>query len=142
MGLFDPDLSPFGEDLDYSLRTIRQGFSIRLIPAAAVYHKLGHSFGRFSLEKIISIEAYRIQARFRSFPLFLAPIAPISTLYRYWQERDHPLVPPNKKGQAILGTTIGIVKGYAGVPNALQKRKQDQQTLSDWEFFLLWWKQS
>ncbi len=142
VGLLDPDLSPFGEDLDYSLRIIRQGFDIEIIPSAKVYHKLGHSFGRFSLEKIIAVEAYRIQARLRSFPLFLAPMAPLSTIYRYWQSRKHPLVPSQKRGVAILGVATGILKGYAGLPRALQKRKTDQWVISDREFFRRWWKQS
>lgn len=141
VGLFDPDLSPFGEDLDYSLRSIRQGFSINVVSEALMFHKLGHSFGRYSLEKIISVESHRIQARFRSYPLFLAPLAPISTLYRYWQSRKHPLVPETRRKEAFWGTLKGITRGYTKIPRALRKRQTDHRKLSDWEFFELLWRQ-
>jgi GT2 family glycosyltransferase len=141
VGDFDPELSPFGEDLDYSLRLCRKGFSVQIIQNAVLLHRLGYSFGRFSLEKIICVESFRIQAKLRSMPLAFFPLAPFSTLLRYWQGKNHPLVSPKDRTEAMRGTIIGIIKGYTSLPKALRKRQEDQWALSDWDFLKLWWAQ-
>ena len=48
----DVSLSPFGEDLDYALRCIRYGFTIRCVHNARLLHRWGGSYERFSNEKV------------------------------------------------------------------------------------------
>ena len=43
IGPFDEDLVAFGEDVDLSLRALRAGFPIRLVPSARIRHVLGAS---------------------------------------------------------------------------------------------------
>jgi GT2 family glycosyltransferase len=45
VGLFDPDLFLYGEDLDFCLRARRAGFRLAVAPASVVYHKVSQSTG-------------------------------------------------------------------------------------------------
>jgi len=141
VGQFDTKLSPFGEDLDYSLRSIRAGFSIVVVPDAIVYHQLGGSFGRYSREKVQWVESHRIQAKFRSLPWFCIALSPLSSLLRYWRSsKEELLVPPENRGEAILATIKGIVDGYRNLPQSTKKRYQDVHQRNDLDFLLHWLK--
>jgi GT2 family glycosyltransferase len=46
LGGFDPVFDPFGpEDLDFSLRLQKRGYTARYIPRAMAYHEVSHTFG-------------------------------------------------------------------------------------------------
>ena len=138
---FDPELSPFGEDLDYALRCVRQGYKITYIPTAIVYHKLGASFGTYSRRKLYYVEKHRIQAKWRSLPFSMICVSPFSTLRRYMQGSSHPLIPADKRIEAGLVTISAIIAGYTQIPKALRKRLQDTHVLSDGQFWKTWWEQ-
>jgi hypothetical protein len=43
VGYMDEGFFMYGEDLDYSLRMIKQGYSIKYLPQARIWHKIGKS---------------------------------------------------------------------------------------------------
>jgi GT2 family glycosyltransferase len=141
VGYFDIELSPFGEDLDYSLRTIRMGFDVVVVPEAIVYHKLGASYGRYSKDKIIWVESHRIQAKYRSMPLVCLVLAPVSTTLRYLRSSiEDEMIPNDKQTEAGFGALIGCIKGYYNLSRSLQKRRSDSTIRNDFDFLLHWMK--
>ena len=74
----DTSLSPFGEDLDYALRCIRYGFTIRCVHNARLLHRWGGSYERYSDEKVTWVESHRIQSKFRNLPTWMWFVAPLS----------------------------------------------------------------
>lgn len=83
VGLFCPDLSPFGEDVDYALRVIRRGWKIEYSEQIVIHHKLGGSYGRMSTQKIYWIERHRLLLMIRSAPLPFILLMPSTTFLRY-----------------------------------------------------------
>ncbi len=140
---FDTDLSPFGEDLDYALRSIRSGVPIFCVHEASLQHRWGGSFGRYSAQKVTWIESHRIQSKFRNLPLWMLCLSPLSSVHRYMNNMNQTPVPNNAKIEAMQATLKGIISGYSAVPRALKKRYTDKANepnrLSDWAFTKKWW---
>lgn len=139
--MMDPDLSPFGEDVDYSLRCIRYGFEIRTVPEAKLHHHWGGSFARYSDQKVIWVESHRIQAKLKNLPWWMILCSPFSSSIRYLKSTNDPRVPTNRRIQAALATLNGIRLGYQQLPSALDKRRAEQFSVSDWDFTKQWWSQ-
>ena len=140
VGAFDSDLFSFGEDLDWSLRSIRLGFSIQYVPKAILWHQLGRSHGRHGYQKGVWVEKNRIQAMIRSFPRSLILKSPISTYQRLSLLAIGSLLHRGSGAtdsrNTALGAINGIMIGYRDWWKAYQKRKRDQPNwrLSDEEF--------
>jgi GT2 family glycosyltransferase len=137
----DPDLSPFGEDVDYSLRCIRYGFQIQTVPEATLSHHWGGSFARYSAQKVTWVESHRIQAKIKNLPWWMILCSPISSSIRYLQSHNDARVPKEERLSAILATVQGIRTGYQHLPTALKKRRAEEFTVSDWDFTIQWWQQ-
>ena len=138
----DSSLSPFGEDIDYALRCIRYGFTIRCVHNATILHRWGGSYGRYSDEKVTWVESHRIQSKFRNLPLWMLVAAPFSSIFRYGLGLQDNRVPSGQSRSAAIASIKGVYEGYRALPKAFHKRKQEQFILSDWEFTKLWWRQN
>ena len=138
----DTSLSPFGEDLDYALRCIRYGFSIRCVHNSRLLHRWGGSYERYSNEKVAWVESHRIQSKFRNLPTWMWFAAPLSSAVRYGMGLHDTRVPSGKSIAAALASIKGICQGYKALPMAIKKRRQEEFVVSDWEFTKLWWGQT
>ena len=138
----DTSLSPFGEDLDYALRCIRYGFTIKCVHNATLLHRWGGSYERYSEQKVTWVESHRIQSKFRNLPLWMWVAAPLSSILRYGMGFHDPRVPSGQSRSAVIASVRGIYQGYRALPTAIQKRRKEDFTLSDWEFTKLWWRQT
>ena len=137
----DTSLSPFGEDLDYALRCIRYGFTIRCIHDAKLLHRWGGSYERYSDKKVTWVESHRIQSKFRNLPTWMWFAAPLSSVFRYGMGLQDTRIPSGKSRAAAIASLKGICAGYKALPLAIQKRRQEEFVVSDWEFTKLWWRQ-
>lgn len=131
IGLMDEDLFSFGEDLDWSLRAIRAGYTIRYVSSAIVHHKLGGTHDRAGFHKGRWVERNRICAIIRSWPKSLLLSAPYYTSIRLFHMLQSSL---NKKGLAkdapcttALGALVGYSQASTRISNAIKKRKSDQK---------------
>ena len=82
-GGFDPDYFGYGEDADLSLRAARFGLRCRYVPTAEVHHRVGGSFGRLALRKVMLVERNRARVAITHLPwswLFASP---------WWTFRRH-----------------------------------------------------
>ena len=133
-------MGSFGEDVDWSLRALRYGFSIQYVPTAIIYHMLGASFGRGGRQKAYLVEKNRIQAIFRSFPKRELGLLPFWTLQRLTIQGIGGLFGRGVAGfggkDMISGAIKGNIAGMRSIPLALKKRAQDSRywKCSDPEF--------
>ena len=141
VGHFDADFGAFGEDLDLSLRAIRQGFPIRHAPEAKITHQLGATYGRTTARKIYLIERNRTAAAIRSLPFSAVAAMPATTGIRLALMGASAL-----KGQGLghsAGLTgaaaalAGMVAGTMAARKAWSKRRGDKPkwTASDAEMW-------
>ena len=137
----DTSLSPFGEDLDYALRCIRYGFTIKCVHDATLLHRWGGSYERYSKQKVTWVESHRIQSKFRNLPMWMLLTAPFSSILRYGMglQIQESLW---KVASAAIASIRGIYQGYRSLPTAIRKRRQENFTVSYWEFTKLWWRQT
>ena len=142
LSTMDTSLSPFGEDLDYALRCIRYGFTIRCVHSSKLLHRWGGSYERYSEQKVVWVESHRIQSKFRNLPTWMWFAAPLSSALRYGMGLQDPRIPSGKCGSAARASVQGVFKGYKALPMAINKRRQEEFILSDWEFTKLWWRQT
>ena len=138
----DTSLSPFGEDLDYALRCIRYGFTIKCVHDATLLHRWGGSYERYSEQKVTWVESHRIQSKFRNLPMWMLLTAPLSSALRYGIGLQDSRIPSGKSHSAAIASLRGIYQGYRSLPKAIRKRRQENFTVSDWEFTKLWWRQT
>jgi GT2 family glycosyltransferase len=141
VGLFDERLGAFGEDLDLSLRAVRQGYSIRLVPDARIHHQLGGSYGRTGFKKVYRVERNRALAAVRSLPWTALVVSPLSTPTRLVR-----LAVLGNKGPAaglgagaVLATLSGGIAGVLGVPGALRRRREDRARWTRGEREMVGW---
>ncbi len=81
-GPFPGHFFAYGEDADLGLRLARLGLRCRYVPEAIVEHRIGGSFGRFSLWKAWLVERNRIEVAVVHLPWPMVLRAPFSTLGR------------------------------------------------------------
>jgi GT2 family glycosyltransferase len=142
IGPFDEDLVAFGEDVDLSLRALRAGFPIRLVPSARIRHVLGASYGRYNPEKLYLVEKNRVRAAVRSMPMSALLTMPVWTGFRL---AGLSCVSAAGKGyasgvstQGARAAAMGLIAGVRNAPDAWRKRKRDApgwalQELAMWE---------
>jgi GT2 family glycosyltransferase len=82
-GGFDPAYFAFGEDADLSLRAARLGLSCRYVAEARVHHKVGGSFGRLALRKVLLVERNRSRVAVTHLPWSWLLASPWWTLRRH-----------------------------------------------------------
>ena len=82
-GGFDPDYFGYGEDADLSLRAARLGLRCRYVPAAEVHHRVGGSFGRLALRKVMLVERNRARVAITHLPWSWLVVSP------WWTFRRH-----------------------------------------------------
>jgi GT2 family glycosyltransferase len=79
VGLLDPSYTIYCEDVDFSLRAASEGWSIRYVPSAKVWHKVSSSSGGgmtpFKLENRIA-STWKLLSRHRS-PCWRALVFPV-----------------------------------------------------------------
>ncbi len=141
VGLFDERLGAFGEDLDLSLRAVRQGYTIRLVPEARIDHQLGSSYGRTGLKKVYRVERNRALAAARSLPWTALVVSPLSTpsrLVRLAMLGERGPAAGLRAG-AALATLGGAFAGVLGVPGALRRRREDRARWTRGEREMVGW---
>jgi hypothetical protein len=131
VGVFDSEFGAYGEDLDLSLRAIRQGFTICHVPTATVMHHLGATYGQTSPRKVFLVERNRTRAAIRSLPWAAIVSLPATSMFRLGVMGTAAI-----QGRG-LGTGIGwkgavaalagLAAGTMGAPNALLKRGRDRK---------------
>lgn len=143
VGLFDEELEAFGEDLDLSLRAVRQGFDIRLVPDARLRHALGRSYGRQGADKLRRVQRNHLRAAARSLPasaLLLSPLSGPSRLLRVWWRAQRGEGPAVGLGVQALGPVLhGTVEGLSALPRALRRRAEDRARWQRGEAEMLRW---
>lgn len=82
-GGFDPAYFAYGEDADLSLRAARLGLSCRYVAEAIVHHKVGGSFGRLALRKVLLVERNRARVAVTHLPWSWLLVSPFWTLRRH-----------------------------------------------------------
>ena len=129
IGPFDTSLEAFGEDVDLSLRAVRQGFVLRYVPEARIEHALGSSYGRYGARKVYLVERNRVRVAVRSLPASALATLPLWTVLRWagltaaaasgrgWGARLGPA--------AQAAVLLGAADGLRFLPDALRKRRQD-----------------
>jgi GT2 family glycosyltransferase len=85
IGRFDPDYFLYCEDTDLGFRARRAGWSCLYVPGAVVYHDYSGSAGRASRAKVFYVERNRLYTVVKNFPLWIWPLLPFFSLYRYLQ---------------------------------------------------------
>jgi len=134
VGHFDEDLEAFGEDVDLSLRAVRQGYRIHTVPEARIAHVLGASYGRADARKVFLVERNRLRAAARSLPASALLSMPLWTAARLVG-----LAAAAAAGQGIgagvglpgvAATLAGTAAGLAALPDALRKRRSDRPAWS------------
>jgi GT2 family glycosyltransferase len=113
VGLFDESFEAYGEDVDLSLRAVRQGYRVRVVPEARIRHALGASYGRASPRKVFLVERNRVRAAVRSLPWAAVATMPLSTPARYG------LLLAAAAGGRGLGAGVGPAGAAAAVAGAL-----------------------
>ena len=83
IGGFDDDYFLYGEDADVGLRARWAGWKCLYVAGAVVEHDYSATSGRASALKTYYVERNRIYTVVKSFPLFLWPVAPWYSLWRY-----------------------------------------------------------
>jgi len=83
VGPFDPDFFLYCEDTDLGLRGRRAGWGCLYVPAAVVYHRYSASAGRASGAKAFFVERNRLYTVVKNFPLWIWPLVPLFSCYRY-----------------------------------------------------------
>ena len=131
VGVFDGDFGAYGEDLDLSLRAIRQGFSIQHVPRAHVTHELGATYGRSSPRKVFLIERNRIHAAIRSLPFSAVMSLPITSTFRLGLMGTAAMTGTGLGASAgwkgALAAIAGLTAGMLSAPRAFKKRRKDQK---------------
>jgi GT2 family glycosyltransferase len=129
-GPFDEDLYFFGEDVDWSLRSMRLGYGIHYVSEARILHVLGASMGRGGPRKVHLIERNRIQAAIRSLPGLALATMPFWTLVRLGLMGAGRL---GSRGTAVeasrrayLAVFTGQAAGLARLPVAWKKRRKER----------------
>jgi len=82
-GGFDPAYFAYGEDADLSLRAARLGLNCRYVAEACVHHKVGGSFGRLALRKVLLVERNRSRVAVTHLPWSWLLVSP------WWTVRRH-----------------------------------------------------
>lgn len=133
VGSFDEDFGAYGEDLDLSLRAVRQGFRIQHVPKAVVTHRLGATYGRHSARKIFLVERNRTRAAIRSLPLGAIALLPATSALRLATMGAAAMTGSGLGAGAGLNgaaaALAGMAVGAAQAPRAWVKRRQDK---ADW----------
>ncbi|MBI3667597.1 MAG: glycosyltransferase family 2 protein [Acidobacteria bacterium] len=83
VGGFDADFFLYCEDTDLGLRARRAGWKCLYVPSATVYHHYSESAGRASPAKAFFVERNRLYTVVKNFPLWVLPLIPFFSLYRY-----------------------------------------------------------
>ena len=130
VGLFDEDLEAFGEDVDLSLRAVRRGYTVKLVPLARMHHALGATYGRVQPRKIYLVERNRVRAALRSLPATAILGMPATTALRLGLMGWTALRGGGPGAGAGLGGALaaraGGLAGAARAPDALRKRARDR----------------
>ncbi len=58
VGMLDPTYFAYCEDVDFSLRTKRRGYGIRVVPNSIIYHKKSATAGTIGSDQISNLQAY------------------------------------------------------------------------------------
>jgi len=131
VGVFDDDFGAYGEDLDLSLRAIRQGFTIHHIPQAKVIHHLGATYGRTSARKVFLVERNRVQAAIRSLPWPAVLSLPATSMFRLGVMGAAAMQGTGLGATAgwkgACAAVAGLAAGTAEAPRALRKRFHDSK---------------
>jgi GT2 family glycosyltransferase len=130
VGVFDEDLEAFGEDVDLSLRARRQGFSVRYVPDARIFHALGATYGRGGARKVYLVERNRVRAAVRSLPASAVLTMPAWTTLRLASLAAAALMGRGVGATAgpmgAAAAAVGAAAGLIRIPEALGKRRADQ----------------
>ena len=82
VGGFDEDFFAYADDAELGLRARLAGWRCLYIPTAVVYHHLGSTLGRFSLERLFLIERNRAWLAAKLFPWPILVLTPFYFLLR------------------------------------------------------------
>lgn len=131
VGAFDADLVAYGEDVDLSLRARRAGFPLVYVPQARIEHALGASQGRFADQKVFWVERNRVRVALRSMPRGALVFWPAFTgarisllLLARAQGKGWSAQAPSS---AFPAAVKGILAGLQHAPDAIRKRRADQE---------------
>ena len=83
IGLFDESFFAYCEDSDLALRGLWAGWSAVAAPKAVVYHKYSATSGGYSPAKLYLVERNHFYVAIRNFPLWMIPLLPVWTFYRF-----------------------------------------------------------
>ena len=83
IGLFDSDYFLYCEDTDLGLRGRLAGWNCLYVPGAVVEHDYSSTTGRASAQKAYFVERNRLYTVVKLFPVFLWPLVPWYSAWRY-----------------------------------------------------------
>lgn len=131
VGVFDADLEAFGEDVDLSLRAVRQGFAVRYVPGARIRHALGATYGRAGPRKVFLVERNRVRAAVRSLPTTALLTMPAWTGIRLASLGIAAVagrgVGATAGPRGAAAAAAGTIAGLRSMPDALRKRRADRE---------------
>jgi len=83
IGFFDESFFAYCEDSDLALRGLWAGWVAIAVPKAIVYHKYSATSGDYSPVKLYLVERNHFYVAIRNFPVWMIPLLPVWTSYRY-----------------------------------------------------------
>ncbi|MBJ92894.1 MAG: hypothetical protein CMP23_00305 [Rickettsiales bacterium] len=131
IGALDDGFFAYGEDADLSLRAARLGLRCRYLPEAVIAHRVGGSFGAFTLRKVFLVERNRVRVAITHLPRRWLLSAPLWTVARFGVlalqgSRGQGLVGSfSLWQQALLPVTLLAASGASllAVPGSLARRR-------------------
>ena len=145
-GGFDEDYFLYGEESDLGLRARLMGWTCLYVPGATVDHDYSASAGRASRLKAYYVERNRLFTVVKDFPLFLWPLTPWYSLWRYAHHvfavlTGRGLASEFQRDGESAWRLAGIVisahwSAFKVMPRLLRKRREVQRraTLGPWAF--------
>ena len=147
VGLFDESFLAYYEDLDLAWRIRLAGWEARFAPQAIVHHKFSASFGAGNPLKVYLCERNRIWNLLQNYPWrYVGATIPWNLARNLagplpWNHRATGSEgrPGSRSDGVTAAMARGRLDGYAGIPEALRKRRQragrirvDPRTVGTW----------
>jgi len=114
VGLLTDDIFAVGEDVDYGMRTIKQGYRIRYVPSAVVWHKESVSAGGKDAPQYVYYQSRNMILLQRLWAKNILHLALAHLIACLHLGKRIALLSVHGKWQSILGLLYGVRDALSG----------------------------